>query len=76
MAAGPDRTDAWSGVGAGWAVTATLLAGILAWGGLGYLLDRLIGASRIFTAIGIVIGAGGGIYLVYLRYGRVDDSKK
>lgn len=68
--AGSERDKSWAGLGTGWAITSLILAGILAWGGLGYLVDRLAGTSRIFTAVGFVLGAAGGIYLVYLRYGR------
>jgi F0F1-type ATP synthase assembly protein I len=69
----PDRRDgAWSGMGIGWAITSTLIAGILVWGGLGYLVDRLVGTERVFTVVGFILGAAGGIYLVYLRYGRED----
>ncbi|TMK61968.1 MAG: hypothetical protein E6G52_09460, partial [Actinobacteria bacterium] len=50
----------------GWAIIATLVAGMLVWGGLGYLLDRLVGTSHVFMAIGTVVGAAGGIYIVYL----------
>jgi F0F1-type ATP synthase assembly protein I len=59
-------------MGTGWAITSTMVAGILVWGGVGYLLDRLLWSSRALTAIGIVVGAGAGTYLVYLRYGRGD----
>jgi hypothetical protein len=68
------RDDGWSGTGIGWAITATLLGGIIAWGGLGYIADRLLGTPRVFTAIGMVAGAAGAIYLVYLRYGRGDGD--
>jgi F0F1-type ATP synthase assembly protein I len=67
---GPRRSDAWSGVGTGWAITATLIAGMLVLGGLGYVLDRVLGTGAAFTAVGIVVGAGFGIYIVYLRYGK------
>ncbi len=60
------------GVGIAWAITGTLVAGILAWGGLGYLLDLLLGFRWLFLPIGMVLGVAGGIYLVYLRYGRED----
>jgi F0F1-type ATP synthase assembly protein I len=66
----PERSDAWSGMGIGWTIASTLLGGILVWGGIGYLVDRLIGTESVFTAIGFVLGAIGGIYVVYLRYGR------
>lgn len=67
---GPRSDDAWSGMGVGWAITSTLVAGMLVSGGLGYLLDRLVDTRAVFTGIGIVLGAGLGIYIVYLRYGR------
>jgi ATP synthase protein I len=67
---GPRGDDAWSGVGIGWEIVSTLVAGMLVLGGLGYLLDRLIGIDAALTAVGIVLGAGVGIYIVYLRHGR------
>jgi hypothetical protein len=57
-------------MGTGWAITSTLLAGMAVWGGFGFLVDTLVWTSRVFTAIGIVLGAAGGGYIVYLRYGR------
>lgn len=62
-------------MGTGWAIVATLIAGILVWGGAGLLLDRVLGSRSVFTAIGIIAGAGLSIYLVYLRYGRGDGGK-
>jgi F0F1-type ATP synthase assembly protein I len=57
-------------MGVGWAIVSTLVAGMLVLGGLGFLLDRLVGTDAVLTAIGLVLGAGLGIYIVYLRYGR------
>ena len=62
----------WSGFGEAWAVTGTLLAGMVAWGGIGYLLDLWLGFRWLLLPIGMVVGMGGGIYLVYIRYGRED----
>ncbi|MCI0632706.1 MAG: AtpZ/AtpI family protein [Actinobacteria bacterium] len=67
--AGSSRDGAWAGFGTGWTITSTLLAGIAVWGGIGYLVDRLAGTS-VFVAVGIVLGAAAGIYIVYLRYGK------
>jgi F0F1-type ATP synthase assembly protein I len=64
------QSDAWSGMGIGWAITSTLIGGIATVGGLGYLLDRLLDTGSGFTALGIVLGAASAIYIVYLRYGR------
>jgi ATP synthase protein I len=73
--AGPGNENPWAGLGIGWAIIATLIAGMLVWGGLGYLLDRLLGTSHVFMAIGTVVGAAGGIYIVYLRFGRDGRAK-
>ena len=67
---GPRKSEAWSGMGVGWAITSTLVAGIAFVGGLGYLLDRLLDTGSGFTALGIVLGAASAIYIVYLRYGK------
>jgi F0F1-type ATP synthase assembly protein I len=53
-------------------ISATLLSGILVWGAIGYLIDRLAGTGQAFTAAGMLLGAGLAIYVVYLRYGRGD----
>jgi F0F1-type ATP synthase assembly protein I len=62
--------DAWRGVGTAWALTGTLAAGILIWGGVGYLLDRWIGFRHLFLPIGMLIVSCVSIYLVYVTYGR------
>jgi ATP synthase protein I len=64
------RNDAWSGVNAGWGIAATLLAGIALWGGAGLLVDKLAGTEHVFLPIGMLIGAGGAVYLVWLKWGR------
>ncbi|HYH27327.1 MAG TPA: hypothetical protein VEA19_00960 [Actinomycetota bacterium] len=68
----PDPGGGWSGAGAAWAVTGTLIAGIVAWGGLGLLADLWLGFRWLFLPIGMVLGVGGGIYLVYVKYGKED----
>jgi ATP synthase protein I len=68
------RGDAWSGMGIGWAITSTLIAGMLVMGGLGYLVDALFGTERVFTGIGFVLGGALGVYTVYLRYGKGSDD--
>jgi ATP synthase protein I len=64
------RGEGWSGMGTAWSVIGTLFAGILVWGGLGFLLDRWLDLRWLFLPIGMVIGVGASIYMVYLRYGR------
>lgn len=67
---GSRKSEAWSGMGTGWAITSTLIGGMATVGLLGYLLDRLLDTGTGFTALGIVLGAASAIYIVYLRYGR------
>ena len=57
------------GAGEGWAVVGTLLAGIVVWGGIGWLLDRWLGTSFL-VAIGVIVGAAASIYLVVVKYGK------
>ena len=66
------QDDAWSGLGTGWAIVSTLIAGMLAWGLVGWGIDKLVGSHHVFLAIGIVLGGAGGVYIVYLRYGKDD----
>jgi len=75
MAGRPDPSQMWSGMSTGIVISATLLSGVGVWGAIGYLLDRLLGTPKVFTAVGMVVGAAAAIYLVYLRYGRTDDTK-
>lgn len=72
---GQPPSNPWSGFGVGWAVTATLAAGIMVWGGLGFLVDWLLGLRWLFFPVGVVLGAAGGTYLVYLRYGKGDRGQ-
>lgn len=73
--AGSGWGSGWTGMGTGWAITSTLVAGILFLWGLGYLVDRLVGSDRVFQAVGIIAGGGAGIYVVYLRYGKGDRGQ-
>jgi F0F1-type ATP synthase assembly protein I len=56
-----------------WSALGSLLAGPIVWGGVGYLLDEALGTGRVLTAIGVVVGALAGFYIVYLRFGRDDN---
>jgi ATP synthase protein I len=66
----------WGGWSTGFAISATLLAGVAVYGLVGYLIDRLVGTPKVFTAIGMVVGAALSIYLVYLRYGKERDDER
>ena len=52
-----------------WTILGYLLSGLLFWGGVGYFADRFFNTSYL-TLGGILVGMGGGLYLVWLRFGR------
>ena len=46
-----------------------VVSGILFWGGVGYLLSEKLD-NTVFVLLGLLLGMGGGLYLVWFRYGR------
>lgn len=50
-------------------ITAYLIAGPVAYGGLGWLADRWL-HTGFLTAIGVLLGVALSLYIVYVRYGR------
>ena len=55
------------GYAATWTMTADLLAAPLAWGLIGWLVDRWWGSAPVGLAIGLTLWAVLGFYLVYRR---------
>jgi F0F1-type ATP synthase assembly protein I len=53
-----------------WSVLSTLLAGPVLYGLLGWGVDELVGTTRVFLPVGILVGFGLSMWIVYLRYGR------
>ncbi|MDQ6648746.1 MAG: AtpZ/AtpI family protein [Actinomycetota bacterium] len=47
----------------------TLVAGIAVWGGVGALLDHLLGTTFL-VVVGLMLGFTAAMYLVYIRYAR------
>jgi ATP synthase protein I len=70
MARNPDEGDGRDKPADPWSIIGLLLGGLVVWGGIGYLLDRVFGFRALFLPIGLVAGAIGGTWLVILRYGR------
>jgi F0F1-type ATP synthase assembly protein I len=44
---------------------------MIVWGGVGWLLDRWL-ETRFFILVGVILGIGGAIYLVVVKYGAVE----
>lgn len=66
------RRGLWSGLDQSSVMGLELLAGILTWSGLGWLADRWLGTGPWLLGIGAVVGFAGGLYLVWLRSGRME----
>ncbi|HEU4397217.1 MAG TPA: AtpZ/AtpI family protein [Actinomycetota bacterium] len=64
----PERPGRPGGTDIVWSILGTLVAGVLAWGGIGWLLDRWLG-TRFLVAVGVLVGAAGAFYLIIRRYG-------
>jgi F0F1-type ATP synthase assembly protein I len=65
---GPPREPSGRGADVVWSVIGTLVAGVLAWGFIGWLLDQWLG-TRFLVAVGIILGMAGAMYLIIKRHG-------
>ena len=52
-----------------WSIFGYLLSGLLFWGGVGWGLDKWLGTSYLLL-VGLLLGMGASLYLVWLRCGR------
>lgn len=70
--AGPDddspRGDPWHAFG-------YLVSGVLFYGGIGWALDWWLG-TRFLVIVGILLGAGLGIYLTFARFGGLSAKHR
>ena len=67
-------TDTGPGEDVAWGLVSTLVAGPLVWGAIGMLIDSLVGTTRIFLPLGIVLGFVVSFYIVYVRFGRETET--
>ena len=51
-----------------WSIFGYLLSGLLVWGGVGWALDLFLGTG-FFLLIGLVVGAGAAITIIWYRFG-------
>lgn len=57
----------------GMRVLSYLISGVLVYGLLGWLGDHYLGTGFLLP-IGIISGAGFGVYVIIRRFGRVDEA--
>ncbi len=65
----PKHSDESAGANTGWTVVGYLLSGMAVWGFVGWLVDSWLQWDGIATAVGIIVGMAGAIYLVVRRLG-------
>ncbi len=59
--------------GSAWTVVSILLSGMLAWGGIGWLVDRWLNVE-FFLPFGLILGSVAGGYLAYKRFSKTEAS--
>lgn len=64
---GPAGTPPGAGAHQGWSVLSYLISGVVVWGLIGALVDRWLELDGVATAVGVLAGAAGGIYLTIRR---------
>ncbi len=57
------------GMDQGYRILSIMIAGLVVYGGLGWLLDRWLGTSW-WLPIGLVLGVALGVYVVVVRFGK------
>ncbi len=62
--------DEQRGIDQGMTIISYLVAGLLVYGGAGWLLDWWL-ESGFFFPVGLILGAITGMYVVIRRYGRM-----
>ena len=72
----PRRDDDDAGAGQGWTAVSYLIGGIVVWGFIGWLVDRWLHTGGIATAIGAVLGAAGGVYLIVRRTAPDSEGRR
>ena len=61
------------GLDTGWAVSGYLISGMIAYGGIGWLIGRAVHVSLLFPA-GMLVGLAISIAFIIHRYGRQAGS--
>jgi F0F1-type ATP synthase assembly protein I len=60
--------------GSGWTVISYFIAGMLAYGGIGWLISRAV-HETVIVPVGMLFGLGVSLGLVIYRYGRSSSTQ-
>jgi F0F1-type ATP synthase assembly protein I len=64
-----DRVAGREGQADAYGALGLVISGVLVWGGVGFLVAERLD-NRLFVMLGLLLGMGAGLYLVWYRYGR------
>jgi len=53
-----------------------LMVAIVVWTGIGWLLDEWLGTGPVLMIVGALVGNFAGLYLIWLRSGRMEDAER
>ncbi|MEI6109184.1 MAG: AtpZ/AtpI family protein [Actinomycetes bacterium] len=68
----PNSDDTRATADMAWRSVSNLTAGMLLYGGLGWLIGRKVGHQSAFMATGLVLGIVLALYLTYVRVSNMD----
>jgi F0F1-type ATP synthase assembly protein I len=71
---GATRRGAWNGLDQSSVMGVELISATLLWAGIGWFIDTRLGTAPWFLAIGAIVGNFAGVYLIWLRGGRMDAA--
>lgn len=57
-----DQAGAWDAFG-------SIASGVAVWGGVGWLVSEWLN-STVYLMLGLLVGMGAALYLVWVRYGK------
>ena len=63
------------GLGVGWSVFSYLIAGMVAYGGIGWLVGRAVHVAALFP-VGMLVGLGISLSYIIYRYGRQGAAEE
>ena len=57
-------------------ISGYLLAGMVLYGGLGWLIDKWAGTSNVFTPIGVIFGLAAALYLTFRQVSVLERQER
>ncbi len=69
----PSRDDDRETADIAWRSVSYLTAGLMFYGGLGWLIGLKFGHQQVFMAVGLILGISLALYLTYARVSAMDS---